>query len=248
MKLAKLNHKPEIFYSIQGEGPSIGKPAIFIRLSMCNLHCIWCDTDYTWNWENTNFKHIKDVNPDYKKFKKEEWQVETNTEEIISEIDQYPCQRIIITGGEPLMQQKELAGLATTLANKGYCIEIETNGTLVPSHDLDFCIKQYNVSPKLANSNNAEKLRDKQLAMQFFTQSKKAAFKFVIEKPNDLNEVLELISKYQIASEKVYLMPQGTTGKELIDKQQWLVEQCKSHGFNYTDRLHILIYGDKKGV
>lgn len=226
----------------------MGKPAIFIRTSLCNLHCIWCDTDYTWNWENTPFKHVNDSKNGYSKYEKKDWIVEIGAQEIIEELKNYPCKRVILTGGEPLMQQKELSELAQLLHTDGYFIEVETNGTLLPNKDFDAQVDQYNVSPKLENSNNSTKLREKESAFKYFSNSEKATFKFVIDSPEDLDEVAHLINKYSISPNKVYLMPQGTTGVALNQKQQWLVEICKEHGYNYTDRLHIHIYGDKKGV
>lgn len=248
MKLAKLNGSPEIFYSIQGEGKSMGKPAIFVRTSLCNLHCIWCDTDYTWNWEKTPFKHVNDSKAGYLKYKKDEWIVELDVDEVYSEIKKHACKRVILTGGEPLMQQKELAILAQLLHDHGYFIEVETNGTLKPEAKFNSIVDQYNVSPKLNNSGNSIQLREKEPAFKFFSDSDKASFKFVIDDPKDLDEVTGLILKYNIAPLNVYLMPQGTTGQALNQKQQWLVDICKEHCYNYTDRLHIHIYGDKRGV
>lgn len=248
MKLANLHGKPEIFYSIQGEGKSAGKPAIFIRLSLCNLHCQWCDTDYTWNWEGTPFTHIKDQMEGYTKFSKDNWIITVDNEQILSSLDQYPCKRVILTGGEPLMQPKELTKLAKELKNKGYFLEIETNGTLVPPSDLDAYLDQYNVSPKLSNSNNVLKLRIKDKALAFFNNSDKASFKFVIDTETDIEEVLALTSQFDINPDKIYLMPQGLDSETLARKQHWIIEVCKEYGFNFTDRMHIHLYGDKRGV
>jgi 7-carboxy-7-deazaguanine synthase len=248
VKLAKLNGRPEIFYSIQGEGKSIGKPAIFIRLSLCNLHCIWCDTDYTWNWKNTPFPHVKDNQKGYSKYNKEDWIVDLSIEHIVEELKTHPCKRVILTGGEPLMQQKELIDLAKQLKRFNYTIEVETNGTYIPIKELDQYIDQYNVSAKLENSNNSKRLREKAEAYNYFNANSKATFKFVIDTPLDLEEVESLTTKYNISADKVYLMPQGTSDEQLKSKQQWLIEACKSSGYNYTDRLHILVYGDKRGV
>ena len=250
MKVAKFNGQGEIFYTIQGEGKSLGKPTVFVRSSLCNLHCIWCDTDYTWNWDTTPHPHIFDKIPGYQKYRKEEQIIELSTEELITEVTQYPCKNLVLTGGEPLLQQKEWVALMTQLRalDTNYWFEVETNGTLLPSQNFDALINQYNVSPKLANSNNSVKLREKPAAYTFFTQSPKAWFKFVIAEKPDLEEILGLIEKYHIPADKVYLMPEGTTPERLNAKQQWLVEQCKKHGFHYTDRLHIHIYGSKRGV
>lgn len=248
MKLAKLNSKPEIFYSIQGEGASTGKPSIFVRLSLCNLHCSWCDTDYTWNWIGTKFTHENDNDPDYSKFDKSEWIYEAGVDEVIAQISQYRCKRVIITGGEPLLQQKELTLLAQKLKVLSYYIEMETNGTLIPTQELYNLIDQFNVSPKLSNSNNELKLRNKERSLASFSASDKAYFKFVITAESDLDEVVHLSDKFEIDPSKVFLMPEGTTGKSLSHKRHWLIEKCKEHGYNYSDRLHVQVYGNKKGV
>ncbi|UII25030.1 7-carboxy-7-deazaguanine synthase QueE [Fulvivirga maritima] len=250
MKLAKLNGKAEIFHSIQGEGKNIGKPSIFVRTSLCNLHCRWCDTDYTWNWEGTPFTHDYDSLPGYKKYKKSEYIEELELTDIISILKDIPCKNLVLTGGEPLLQQTELSELMAALRklDSGYWFETETNGTIIPNAKFDAFINQYNVSPKLSNSNNPQKIREKEEAYRFFSKNEKAVFKFVIATDEDLDEVKRLISDYSINSQKVYLMPEGTTREKLNAKQQWLIEECKTLGTNYTDRLHIHIYGNKRGV
>jgi 7-carboxy-7-deazaguanine synthase len=243
MKLARLNNKPEIFYSIQGEGVSIGKPAIFVRLSQCNLHCVWCDTSYTWNWEGTKFEHPIKVN-------RKVSQVDVSINELVELITDYPCSRVILTGGEPFIQQKELVGLMTALKaiDDDYFFEIETNGTFEPLLSFDRLIGQYNVSTKLSNCGDAEKLRIKTEAMEFFTISSKANFKFVIESEKDLDEVQTLQRQFGISKEKILLMPQAQTKETLQKKQEELIEICKNFGYTYSDRLHVRIYGDKKGI
>lgn len=250
IKLAKLDGLPEIFYSIQGEGRSIGKPSIFVRLSLCNLYCTWCDTDYTWNWEGTSFPHENDQLPGYKKFDKSDSMVALDDQELIENIGQYPCKNIIITGGEPMVQHKQLLPLLKTLKSKdaSYTFEMETNGTLAPNDELHALIDQFNVSVKLSNSNVITKHRLVPSALKFFSASEKANFKFVVDNQQDMAEVHELIDQYNIPSSKIYLMPQGRTPEALQEKQFWLVEICKEFGFNYTDRLHIHIFGSKRGV
>ena len=250
IKLAKLRGAAEIFYSIQGEGKNMGQPSIFIRSSMCNLHCIWCDTDYTWNWENTRFQHVRDAEPGYQKYKMSEHIVECSIEAIVQEVQQYPCTNIVLTGGEPMLQQEALVDLMRTLKSNdaNYFFEVETNGTLLPHPAFDNLINQYNVSAKLENSNNPRKLREKPAVYQHFSTNKKALFKFVLAEEQDLSEILELIERYHIPAQKVYLMAEGVLPEQLRSKQQWLVEICKKHGFHFTDRLHIQLYGDKKGV
>lgn len=250
LRIALLNGKPEIFHSIQGEGKNIGRPSIFIRLSLCNLYCYWCDTEYTWNWENTPFVHQNDSKANYQKFSQKENIITLSEEAIIQEITQYPCQNLIFTGGEPLIQQKQLIPLLEKLRNINPCyqIEFETNGTIMPSPKLDELTHQYNVSVKLANSRVTIPTRLKENVISFFAQNPKAYFKFVIEAPQDVQEVLTITENHRIPHERIYLMPQGTQPNTLKKKQQWLIEICKKHNFHYTDRLHILIYGNKRGV
>lgn len=250
LKLARLNGIPEIFHSIQGEGRSIGVPSVFVRTSLCNLHCIWCDTDYTWNWKGTRFEHVHDAKPGYQKFEKKRWIAECAINEIAETVAKFNCPNIILTGGEPMLQQPGLVQLMVELRSKSsnYRFEIETNGTLVPSPEFDATVDQYNVSPKLENSNNPKNLREKVKALRFFAASPKANFKFVIAEKGDLNEVLRLLNSYAIASEKVWLMPEGTNAATLAKRRKWLVDICKDNGFRYSDRLHIQIWGSKKGV
>ena len=247
LKIAKPDQQAEIFFTVQGEGKNIGQPSIFVRTTLCNLHCVWCDTDYTWNWEGTRFAHVKDVEPGYKKYKIDEVVAEMSVEEIIRQIRLYPCTNVVLTGGEPMMQQEGLCELMQGLG-EDYFFEVETNGTILPNASFDHLIHQYNVSPKLANSGNSQKLREKNEVFQFFSRSSKAHFKFVLASQSDLQEILDLIDRYKITPEKVYLMPEGTSAGQLNDRQQWLVEICKEHGFYFTSRLHILIYGNKRGV
>lgn len=245
IKLARLNNKPEIFHSIQGEGKNIGKPSVFIRLSLCNLYCQWCDTDYTWNWIGTPFKHNYDTKYD----KNEQIEILSN-EDIMNTVLAMNCRNVVITGGEPLVQQKDLRSLMGTLKahDPRFHIEFETNVTLKPLREIDELTDQYNVSIKLSNSNVSEEDRINPEAIEFFANSSKTNFKFVIDKEQDLKEVLDLISKYKIRNDVVYLMPQGTSAESLKEKQSWLVDICKRYNFNYTDRLHIHIFGNKRGI
>ncbi|MEM9857700.1 MAG: 7-carboxy-7-deazaguanine synthase QueE [Bacteroidota bacterium] len=248
IKLAQLEGSPEIFYTIQGEGKNLGKPSIFIRTSLCNLHCVWCDTDYTWNWKGTRFSHVNDSKPGYEKFDKSEWVKELESEEVLATIQQFPCKNIVITGGEPLLQQTELYSLCKALKLANYCIEIETNGTRIPEEKLSPLIDQYNVSPKLENSNNPTHLRIKPKVLHWYARENRSIFKFVLDSEKDLTEVLKLQKDYKISPGQIYLMPQGTTADMLDKRKQWVVEICKSYGFNFTDRLHVQLWGDKKGV
>lgn len=250
LKLARLHGRPEVFYSIQGEGKSMGVPSVFVRTSLCNLHCIWCDTDYTWNWIGTRFPHVHDARPGYQKFDKKQWIAACNIEEVAALVSAFPCRNVILTGGEPMLQQPALVALMQhlRLTDPAYRFEVETNGTLAPSAEFEAAIDQYNVSPKLENSNNPRKLREKPAVYRCFSQIPNAHFKFVVAEKTDLEEVLELTARYAIAPEKIWLMPEGSSRQVLARRRRWLVEVCKAYGFRYTDRLHVQIWGSKKGV
>ncbi len=241
---------PEIFYSIQGEGKSTGVPSVFVRTSLCNLHCIWCDTDYTWNWADTRFRHVNDNKPGYRKFDPKTWIATCAIDEVAATVAAFPCRNVILTGGEPMLQQPGLVKLMQALRqfHPDYRFEVETNGTLLPTPAFDAAIDQYNVSPKLENSNNSRKLREKPAVYPFFAKNSKAHFKFVVAEKADLDEVLELMDRYHIPPEKIWLMPEGSDRQTLTKRRPWLVEICKTRGFRYTDRLHVQIWGRKKGV
>ena len=250
LKLARFNEGPEIFHSIQGEGVSLGVPSIFIRASLCNLHCHWCDTDYTWNWENTPWPHDRDSEPGYQKFKRENHIVEMPIEEIAQIVTVFPCKNIILTGGEPLLQQPGWIALLKHLRgiSSDYRFEVETNGTLAPTSELNSLISQYNVSPKLNNSGNANDLRINPNTLSYFANSDKAWFKFVIAAPSDLEEIKKLIKAHHIPKKRILLMPEGRDEKSLQQRRLWLADICRDQGFRYSDRLHIQLWGSKRGV
>lgn len=244
MKIARLpDGSPEVFRTLQGEGPSIGCPAVFLRLSLCNLHCSWCDTPYTWNWEGSPWSH-----QDGKKFLKKEQIAELTPSEVAQTLAALlqPNDRLVLTGGEPLLQQEALLALLKELPTQ-YSVEIESNGTQLPLRELDQAVAQYNISPKLANSGNELKLRIQEEALRFFTKSPKAFFKFVITKSEDLAEVLALQAEYQIPSQRILLMPEGRTPSALAEGRLRLVDACLAHGFRLTDRLHVQLWGDERG-
>jgi len=250
MKIARLDDAPEIFLSVQGEGKSAGRPCVFVRASLCNLHCVWCDTDYTWNWVGTPFAHRRDAEPGYRKFDRSEQIVELTPDEVVEIVDRFNCRSVVLTGGEPMLQQSELVALMKHLRSRdgGYWFEVETNGTIVPTDEFDALVNQYNVSPKTSNSGIDRRLRLKDDALESFARCPKATFKFVVADVGDLEEVLSLVQEFRVAPERVYLMPEGTRSDTLRSRQEWIIEQCKRHGLNFSDRLQVHVYGDRRGV
>ena len=222
---------PEIFHSLQGEGNTVGIPTTFLRLAMCNLSCSWCDTKYTWDWEN----HDQGLNT-----------MEMSRQQVADAISSLDCCRLVITGGEPLLQQKELAPLATTLRRQGYSIEVETNGTLAPSDELTAAVSQWNVSPKLTNSTNPHDGRLASVAIEAFQKMDSAYFKFVLVAEHDVKEVENLVSKYMLPRDRVILMPEGSTTSELESRAGWVAALSVEHGFRYSPRLHISLWGNTR--
>jgi organic radical activating enzyme len=240
VKLARLpDGSPEIFHTLQGEGASMGMPAIFIRASRCNLHCVWCDTDYTWNWDDTPWPHQRDAEPGYAKFRRSEQTVLIDPEEIARIVRALPCRRLVLTGGEPLLQQRDWVALLDMLngAEADYAVEIETNGTLIPTAALDRHVTQYNVSPKLENSGNAASLRIQPDVLRWFGASAKSWLKFVIAEPSDLAEVLGLVETLQLPRNQVILMPEGRTPQALNQTRLWLADTCRDLDLRFSDKF-----------
>ena len=210
----------EIFESIQGEGINAGKDSIFIRTALCNLKCSWCDTKYTWDWEN--FDYDTEVH-------------ELPIDKIIQKLENFTANNIVITGGEPLMQQEELISLLSSLPKK-FFIEIETNGTILPFDKLVSLIDQWNVSPKTSNSNNLLEQCEIANCYNFFKSNQKTFFKFVVETESDILEITELVKKYNIDKSKIFLMPQAFEKDDLISKESLIKSLCAKNGFRYSQR------------
>lgn len=245
LKLAKLGDGPEIFHTIQGEGVSVGMPAVFVRAALCNLHCSWCDTAYTWNWEKTPWQH-----EDGKKFSKKHYIAKLSVEEVVAKVSAYACENVILTGGEPLLQQEAWVELMLMLRakNPGFRFEVETNGTLAPSEEMVALVAQWNVSPKLSNSGNALELRRNAAALKTFSRLDTVWWKFVVATDQDLEEIRGFLADYGIDPQRVVLMPEGRDEQGVRARSLWLVECCKEHGYRFSSRLHIQLWGAKRGV
>ena len=223
----------EMFYSIQGEGRYAGTPAVFLRMKSCNLLCDWCDTIEVWKkGEPYNYEEL------IKLWDKNGW-----LDKLISEKS-----HLVITGGEPLLQQKKLENFLEYLGENVF-VEIETNCTKIPTEKFDKYIKQYNVSPKLANSRMPENKRYKPEVIKWFSIKENADFKFVIVNREDVNELIrEFVNRYQIINYHVYLMPESTTKKELEMRSSLVIEASNEYGFNYSPRLQLSIWDEVTGI
>jgi len=232
---------PEIFASLQGEGPSVGLPVAFVRLSRCNLACVWCDTAYTWHFTGDNRPHR-----DGATFDRKANQVTLSPAEAAARIAALGQNRLVITGGEPLLQAGALAEMLAHLPD--IAVEIETNGTVEPPARLDVRVDQYNVSPKLAHSGNPAELALIPARLDAWASDPRAFLKFVIAAPEDVTQVLELQRRHGFRPGQVFLMAEGTDSAVQRARQEWLAPLCLKHGFRMSDRLHIHLYGDTRGT
>jgi organic radical activating enzyme len=209
----------EVFFSVQGE-INVGKPSVFVRLSGCNLihDKLGCP------WCDTKYA--------------EEGEEKTELE-VANEVLKYPCTNIVITGGEPLLQAENVFELVEIIRMNGrFTFEIETNGTLFDFRMLLF--DNINCSPK-KQSINRDVLRN--ILYGCF----RTRFKFVYESKDDLWWE-ELVDSLNIRKENVWIMPQGRTREEQLTLSEEVIEYCKRSGFNFTPRLHILVWGAKRAV
>ena len=148
----------EIFDSLQGEGVNVGKPCRFVRLALCNLHCHYCDTKYTWDFEQ--FDYEREVR-------------EASLQSVVQQLSDAPAGHVVVTGGEPLLQQRALAKVFERVPHELF-IEIETNGTRVPLPSLLERANQWTVSPKLASAGDSEALRIRPYALVALRDSGRA--------------------------------------------------------------------------
>jgi organic radical activating enzyme len=245
MKLARLGDGPEIFFSLQGEGKNQGAPSVFVRTSRCNLYCAWCDTPYTWNWTGTPFSH--DSAP---KFDIVAQTIELDVGEVAALVRRFPCRRLVLTGGEPMLQASDCAALARELSATGtrYAVEMETNGTLAPLPELDAVVDQYTVSPKLESSAVERSLRLRSEALSFFAATAKSVFKFVVASEHDLAQVNEIVAAFAIDPDRVYLMPKASSTEQLLELGPSVAALCLAGGYRFSDRLHIHLFGNRPGV
>jgi 7-carboxy-7-deazaguanine synthase len=223
----------EIFYSIQGEGTLVGVPSVFIRTSGCNLRCTWCDTPYTsWNPEGAD----------------------QSLDLILQTTAAYSASHVVVTGGEPMIAP-QIVPLTERLRGAGFHITIETAGTVFAPVACDLM----SISPKLENSIPHEReggrwaaqhdrLRWqpgilKQLMCEYPYQ-----LKFVIASPGDLQEVERMLRELNAPPSRVVLMPEGVTRETMHERGLWLAEICKTTGYRFSPRLHVDLWGDKRGV
>jgi 7-carboxy-7-deazaguanine synthase len=223
----------EIFPTLQGEGPHCGQPATFLRLMGCNLACSWCDTPYTW---------------DHRRFDMKAEAQRMEVAEVYLFLQSLHPTRLVITGGEPLLQSPALGLLLNRIgAEQPWRVEVETNGTLPPPATWLFQVEQWNVSPKLAHSGNDPAKALNLSLLRTWASIRTARFKFVCKLPSDVEDVAKLAASLGILPTAVWIMPEGTTTPVQLHRLRRLVPKVLEHGFNLAPRLHVLIWGAERG-
>lgn len=227
----------EIFYSIQGEGELTGVPSVFVRTSGCNLRCRWCDTKYaSWNPEGD----------------------EMSVDEIFQQVTAFPAAHVVLTGGEPMVA-KGIRELAQRFRDAGKHITIETAGTIAPE---GIACDLASLSPKLSNSTplegeiaegwreRHEKLRLQPKVLREWIEHHSFQLKFVVEQSSDVEQIEALLAEVglPIPPHKVQLMPQGTDLHTIRGRDESLVDLCKRRGYRYCNRLHIELFGNRRGT
>jgi 7-carboxy-7-deazaguanine synthase len=224
----------EVFYSIQGEGALAGVPSVFVRTSGCNLRCTWCDTPYA-SWAPEG-----------------EWR---ELGALVDEVAGYGARYVVLTGGEPMIAPG-ITELTERLRDLGLHITVETAGTVFLPVRCDLM----SISPKLANSTpwerdrsrwaaQHERLRLQPEVLRKLTSSYDYQLKFVVAAPGDLDEILRVVDEIGVRDgTKVMLMPEGADRETLCERGQWLVEAAKREGFRFSPRLHIELWGNRRGV
>jgi 7-carboxy-7-deazaguanine synthase len=226
----------EIFYSLQGEGELAGVPSVFVRTSGCNLRCNWCDTPYaSWSPEGTPLR----------------------VDEIVAEVGKYPARHVVLTGGEPMIAPG-IHELAAALKKSGRHITIETAATVAPA---GIACDLASLSPKLKNSAPDGRLdetwRQKHEALRWQPEVVKAwldqggyQLKFVVSQVEDVNEIEAMLAQLgrPVPLAKVLLMAEGVTVEALRARAGWLGELCKLRGYRYAPRLHVELYGNRRGT
>ena len=216
--------------TFQGEGPSVGRRAGFVRLGRCNLDCTFCDTAYTWDWERydpaAELRHEA-------------------VAAVVAELEAMAPELVVVTGGEPLLQQRSLVPLAEQCRAREWGVEVETNGTRIPEPRLVDLVTQWNVSPKLANSGVALADRIRPDVLAAFQATGRAVFKFVVASEDDLDEVASVVEGHSLAP--VWVMPEGTDPATVLERSRRLADPVLRRGWNLTPRLHVLLWGDQRG-
>jgi 7-carboxy-7-deazaguanine synthase len=226
----------EIFHSVQGEGELTGVPSVFVRTSGCNLRCSWCDTPYaSWKPEGED----------------------RSIESIVEEVCAHPADHVVLTGGEPMIA-RDIHVLAAALRARDKHITIETAATVLPN---GIACDLASLSPKPAHSTpkpgtieepwiqRHASTRWQPEVVREWLHGYSYQIKFVVTGATDLPEIETMVAEVgPVPPSKVLLMPEGIHAEILRGRQLSLIEVCKTKGYRYCPRLHIDLFGNKRGT
>jgi organic radical activating enzyme len=221
----------ETFESLQGEGVSAGAPAIFVRLAQCNLHCVWCDTKYTWDFER--YRYDDEVH-------------EQSARDIAQQVNASESRRLVLTGGEPLLQQRALKEFFARLAPE-VIVEVETNGTIAPEPETLRRVNQWNVSAKLSSAGDPEQFRIRPDILGVFRDAG-GFLKLVVQGPADHAEADALVARLGWPRERVVLMPEANDREQLRARSFAVAEAARERGVRFSSRLHLELWGGRRGT
>lgn len=220
--------------TVSGEGPTLGQRCAFLRLGGCNLDCSWCDS--AWTWDASRF----DLRAELRRMP---------ADEIVGRLLATGTKFVIVSGGEPLLQQRYAGWNAVLrgLTGAGVRVEVETNGTVEPTAETARMLTRFTVSPKLAHSGVAEDKRVSPVALKALMATGKAAFKFVCVTAADVAEAVDLVRAHGIPGRRVWVMPEGRDSAALCRHLGVIADPAIAAGFNVTTRLHVHAWGDERG-
>jgi 7-carboxy-7-deazaguanine synthase len=218
--------------TVQGEGPSAGQRAAFVRLGTCNLNCSWCDTPYTWDW--SRFDSGRELR-------------RMPAADVARAVAAMDVRRVVLTGGEPLLQQGSPSWepLVRELA-KTAAVEVETNGTQKPVGEWRWWVERFNVSPKLQSS-GVDGRRLCWPAMEALRDTSRAVWKFVMTSTDDFDEVDAYVGAFDLHPHDVWVMPEGRTAAAVVSGLATLVAPAIERGYNVSSRMQVLMWGDQRG-
>jgi 7-carboxy-7-deazaguanine synthase len=220
----------EIFQSIQGEGPFAGTESVFVRTSGCNLRCWFCDTPYT-SWQPEG--------------------IERSAADVLDEVLALDVEHVVLTGGEPMLLA-ECESLTRSLSEQGRFITVETAGTVF----LPVAANLMAISPKLSNSTplgdpwsvRHDATRNNPDVIRRLLAAYNSILKFVVDTPDDLDEIERWLGPFAARPDQIWLMPQARSAQEIAEKEDWLTAAASQRGFSYSPRLHIQKFGNVRGT
>ncbi len=224
--------------TFQGEGPHLGQRVGFVRLGGCNLHCVWCDTPYTWDASRHDLRHELSRRP---------------VADLLDEIAAMGVARVVISGGEPLLWQDKpgWTDLVSGLAAMGCAVDVETNGTVEPDEWTAEAVSMFNVSPKLAHAGDPERDRIRPEVLRGFAELARwhgeAVLKIVVQTPADVGAARDLALRVGFPLRSTYVMPEGTDVATLVARHGQLYQAALDAEVNMTTRLHVLTWGEERG-